>query len=132
MRISLSPSAAAIVLLAWTAVSGQVWAAPGFLTAIADLPLSPGLAERIEDGVVFENRAGRIVRASAVGRISESAARRFYRIALPELGWAPAGADRFVREGEMLRLEFALNDGRLTVRFTLAPHDETSRETGPP
>lgn len=132
MQISASARAAVVVLLAWIAVSGHGHAAPRFLTAIADLPLGPGLAERVEEGVVFENRDGRIVRASVVGRISEAAARRFYRRALPELGWAPAGTDRFVREGEMLRLEFARSDGRLRLRFTLAPYEETSRRKGPP
>ncbi len=117
----------AITLLAWIALPGHAQTAPGFLTAIADLPLTPGLAERVEDGVVFENRDGRIVRATAVGRVSEPAVRRFYRLALPALGWEPAGTDRFVREGEVLRLELVPDDGRLTVRFALAPHDKTSR-----
>ena len=132
MRISASARAVAVILLAWIAVSDHGRAGPRFLTVIADLPLGPGLVERIEESVVFENRDGRIVHASLVGRISEAAARRFYRRALPELGWAPAGTDRFVREGEVLRLEFARSDGRLRVRLTIAPHQETARQKGPP
>ncbi len=124
--------ACAVLGMAAFATPGLAQTAPGFLSAIADLPLTPGLAERIEDSVVFEHRNGRIVRAIAVGRVSVAEVRRFYLQALPALGWEPAGADRFVREGERLQLDLLPGDGRLTVRFALAPHSDSSPTEIPP
>ena len=46
---------------------------------------------------------------------------RFYAATLPQLGWTPAGADPWRRDGEMLRLDFRGRDGDLTVGFTLSP-----------
>ena len=45
----------------------------------------------------------------------------YYRGALPQLGWQPAGEARFRRETERLRIEFIGNADRLTVRFVVSP-----------
>ena len=129
MRRPVSGVIAVLVLaagLAWP-VSDAAPGGPRFVSGIADLPLMPGLSERPEQAVVFENRNGRIVRATAIGRLAKPAVRRYYRDALPALGWLPAGADRFVREGELLRLELVSGDRGLAVRFSLSPHQTPAK-----
>lgn len=107
------------------APGGRAGAAPAFLSALADLPLMPGLTESPDRTVVFDTPGGRIVLAAAAGAVDEAAVRRYYRAALPGLGWrAVAGAseaDRFVRDGEMLLLEYGRGAGGLVVRFSLSP-----------
>ena len=114
----------AAALLA-AAPGGRAAAAPAFLSAVADLPLMPGLVEAPDRTVVFDTPGGRIVLAAAAGAVAEAAVRRYYRAALPGLGWTAVegarGADRFVRDGEVLVVEYRRGEAGLVVRFSLSP-----------
>jgi len=92
-----------------------------YLTAVADLPLMPGLAELPDAGWVFDQPSGRIVEAYAQGQVSRAAVRSFYLDTLPNLGWRAKAEALFQREGEELRLDISGDDGALIVRFTLRP-----------
>ncbi len=92
-----------------------------YLTAIADLPLMPGLAELPEAGWVFDQPSGRIIEAYAKGPVGRAAVRSFYLDTLPNLGWRAKAEALFQRDGEELRLDISGNDGALVVRFTLQP-----------
>ena len=120
------PAVLLAACLTWLPLA-RVHAQAVFLSGIADLPLMPGLAEQFEAGLVFDNQDGRIVRATAIGRLQAAAVRRYYRAALPALGWRPVGADRYLREGELLRLELMPRDGGIAVGFALAPSLVPSR-----
>lgn len=111
------------LLLGLGATTGTVRpaAAESFLTAIADLPLAPGLAELTDQGLVFDKPGGRIVEAYAAGQTSSSAVRGFYAETLPQLGWQSAGEGSWRREGERLDLAVLSETGTILVRFTLRP-----------
>lgn len=99
-------------------------AAESFLTAIADLPLAPGLSELSDQGLVFDKPGGRIVEAYAAGQTSAAAVRSFYAETLPQLGWQALGAGSegaWRREGERLDLAVLSETGTILVRFTLRP-----------
>lgn len=95
--------------------------APAFLTAIADMPLMPGLKEVTSAGVSFDKPQGRIIEASARGRISPAKLRAFYGATLPELGWRIQEDGRYRREGEVLRISIQRTGATLLVRFSLTP-----------
>ncbi len=95
--------------------------AQGFVAGTEDVPLMPGLAPVAGSALTFDKPQGRIVEAQASGPLARDAVQRFYAATLPQLGWKPAGADAWRREGEMLRLDFHGSDGALTVGFTLSP-----------
>ncbi len=97
-------------------------AADRFLSAIADLPLMPGLTEAPGSAVVFSKPEGRIVEVAAEGAVERAAVLGFYRRTMPQLGWRRAGRFAFVRERERLALEFSRAGGRLVVQFSLAPN----------
>ncbi len=122
-RLRLRSRLAAAVLAAALAggFPGGARSETAFFSAVADLPLMPGLTERPGDLVVFDSAEGRIVRIAAAGRLAAADVRRYYRAALPAFGWTPAGKDRYRREGEMLSLGFARGEGGLVLRFALAP-----------
>jgi hypothetical protein len=92
-----------------------------YVAEIEDLPLMSGLAEVPGAGVSFDKPAGRIVEAFAHGAVSRQRVRAFYRDTLPQLGWERASADHYVREGELLEIDYLGADGDLTVRYTLQP-----------
>jgi hypothetical protein len=81
----------------------------------------PGLTTVAGSSVVFDKPEGRIVEAQAAGKVTRRAVRSFYDATLPQLGWIPAGANAWRREGEQLRLDFHGRDGDLTVGFSLSP-----------
>jgi hypothetical protein len=90
-----------------------------FLKEVDDLPLAPGLVEQ-PGGTLFDAPQGRIVEASAQGRLMEVEARQFYDESLPQLGWTQVGSSTYRRDKEMLRIEYS--DGTpMTVHFSLAP-----------
>ena len=95
---------------------------PGrYFTELPDLPLMPGMAEMPDAGVSFDKPEGRIVEVYAQGEGTEDEVLRFYRRALPQLGWEAAGPKRFRREGEVLNLEVETAGGFVTLRCALHP-----------
>ena len=97
-----------------------------FFDEFPDLPLMAGLTERPESAVVFDHASGQVATAVASGPVEPAAIRRFYRRALPPLGWVPECAaascpppDRYRRDGEALELELVPERGETTARFVL-------------
>lgn len=113
------------LMLAAAAAAPAAWAQgrpAGFLSVIDDVPLMPGLSERMDAAVVFDKPEGRIVEAEATGRLSRADVLKFYASSLPQLGWRARGEGKFLRDREELALTFMSGSGgSLTVRFTLSP-----------
>ncbi len=103
---------------------GHAHGADPFVAGIDDMPLMPGLTQLADRNVVFDAPSGRIVEAYAEGSVARDAVRSFYARTLPQLGWRGQGGDRYLREGETLRLEFPdarRGSDRVLVRFFLSP-----------
>jgi hypothetical protein len=119
-RVAAALSAALFLLtLSVAAVADE--GKSGFVGGVEDLPLMPGLVEVPEARVVFDKPGGRIVEAFAVGSVATAAVRNFYAQALPQLGWRPAGGDRYLREDEVLALDIGADGDAATVRFSISP-----------
>jgi hypothetical protein len=95
-----------------------------FVAGTEDVPLMPGLVAVAGKGLAFDKPEGRIVEAETRGAVARAKVRDFYDATLPQLGWSAAGADRWQREGEMLRIDYRGKDGDLVVDFTLSPQQE--------
>lgn len=99
--------------------------ADGYLSALDDVPLMPGLTEVPDAGIDFEAATGRIVEAEATGALrpgfDRHAVLAFYAASLPALGWHASAPARFVRAGEVLEITVRTAKGRLTVHFKLHP-----------
>jgi hypothetical protein len=114
----------AVALLLTAFAVAPVSAGPAYLQEVADMPLPAGFAEDSAAGMVFDKPEGRIVEAVARGRGDAAAVARFYRNALPELGWVAEGRPEALswrRDGETLRLEVAGTGAQVVVRFHIAP-----------
>ncbi len=93
-----------------------------FIPGTEDLPLMPGLTILAEEGLVFDNPAGRIVEATAEGSASVSSVQQFYAETLPQLGWDRLDRAEFTRGDERLRLQFEAGPrGKIVVRFLIEP-----------
>jgi|SRR5579863_7351763 len=117
LRHRLVALIAAVLLL-----TGPIAHAQEFVPGTEDLPLMKELVTVDGSAVVFNKPEGRIIEATARGKVSISAVRSFYGETLPQLGWnAATSIDTWTRETETLRLDFAEHDGDLWVTFSLVP-----------
>src|SRR5215472_11632407 len=91
-----------------------------FVPGTEDVPLMKELAPVKGTDLVFDKPEGRIIEASARGKVTKAAVRSFYASTLPQLGWKASG-ESWTRETETLHLDFAGHDGDLWVTFTLLP-----------
>ena len=91
-----------------------------FVPGTEDVPLMKELAPVKDSDVVFDKPEGRIIEASAHGKVTRAAVRGFYASTLPQLGWKPSG-ESWTRESETLRLDISGRDGDIRVTFTLLP-----------
>ena len=94
-----------------------------FSSAIDDLPLMDGLNEAEGGTMVFDSSSGRIVEALSSGKVTRRQVIEFYRETLPQLGWHEIRSGHFVREDEVLKIEFPSpgKESLLTVLFMLSP-----------
>jgi hypothetical protein len=110
-------------LIAAVLLAGAPALAQQFVPGTEDLPLMRELAAVQGTDVVFDKPEGRIVEATARGKVSRSAVRSFYDETLPQLGWKAAlSPDSWTRETETLHLDFQGRDDDLWVTFSLVSH----------
>ncbi len=137
-RAPLLAAAVCAAALGWAEVHAADRAAGqgtvAFVGGIEDLPLMPGLEEDAAGRMVFDTAAGRIVEAYASGAVSRAQVLDFYAATLPQLGWRREGETAFLREDEMLVLEFSAGKAgpapALTVRFALSPAKAGGNSSG--
>jgi hypothetical protein len=105
------------------AAMAQATANTQFFSNMSDVPLMQGLTEVPARDSAFDKPEGRIVESSAVaaGGLDAAAISAFYAATLPQLGWAPSGDNAFTRQGEILTLKTARENGVLVARFLIAP-----------
>ncbi|MDF1721213.1 MAG: hypothetical protein P1U65_11105 [Minwuia sp.] len=86
-----------------------------------DIPLMDGLSEVVEAGTVFESATGRVIVVETTGAVAARSIEGYYEQVLPELGWRADGANRFLRDGELLALTISRAAGLTLVVFRLSP-----------
>lgn len=96
-------------------------AADAFVAGLEDVPLPPGFAVVADSTTVFDKPSGRIVESYATGADSAAAVLGFYDRSLEALGWTRLRSGHFLRNGELLRIDVLGVEGKLTVRYALAP-----------
>ena len=120
---------AALLVSAFLVVPVVARADDGFLSAVDDMPLMPGLAETGDGGIAFDKPTGRIVRAVATGDVSAKDVRAFYTGTLPQLGWEREKKLELIgdllvfrREQERLEIQIVPEGAKHTeVRFSIEP-----------
>ncbi len=86
-----------------------------------EVPLMSELSEDLTATLYFDKPGGRLIEAYAYGTVSPEDATKFYLAVMPEFGWQIVEGLVFLREGEMLRIEFIPEEQSLVVRFVLSP-----------
>lgn len=113
---------ALVIFMAPLPAAAQQGESPAFLQNLNDVPLMPGLYERLDAGVVFDEPEGRIVEAEATAEgVQTPEIQQFYRKSLPQMGWQYRDPGRFSKNGESLKI--AIEEGMQgpVVRFSVQP-----------
>lgn len=112
-----------ISVLFFIQFNAHVIAQGSFSDAIDDLPLMDGLIESASETVVFDSSSGRIIKALSTGNVTRQQVMSFYRETLPQLGWKEISVGHFLREEEVLKIEFSnpKKEKILNVLFMLSP-----------
>ena len=116
-----APVVRTVLVLALCLLVSGVQAGERYVPGFEALPLMAGLEIEPGSAMVFDKPGGRIVEAAATGTLPEARIRNWYREALPQLGWQPAGEGRFRREGEVLSLSLSREGAGARVAFRLYP-----------
>lgn len=113
-------ASAIVIVVAAACASAPAAHATQFLSAIEDLPLAPGLAEK-PDPLIFESDQGRVVRVAAEGNVGATEISAFYARTLPALGWKLQNDGAYERESERLtlRVREPANMAPVRVEFEL-------------
>jgi len=78
-----------------------------FFSTIEDLPMVPKTTEDMDAALVFETASGRVAEGYASGQVAKITVQQFYNATLPQLGWTRIAVDKFIREGEILKIDFS-------------------------
>lgn len=97
-----------------------------FLSVLPDVPLPSNMSEMIDSQMDFDSAAGRIIQVVASGNAPLNTVKEFYRVTLPQLGWAANNDDSYSRELEQLKLNYS-SEGTVTIiQFELSPKANSS------
>lgn len=78
-----------------------------FFEAAQDIPLMAGLVEDTHSTLTYDSPQGRIIESvSVLDGVNEKNVRAYYNQTLPAFGWQFSGHDQFVRQNEILRMDF--------------------------
>ncbi len=93
-----------------------------FFQTLQDVPAMQGLSEIEDYALVFDKPEGRIVEMVAqIEGASVENVRKYYALALPQLGWALSKPDNYTRGTEHLQMNFEQKEHKNFVRFTVEP-----------
>ena len=93
-----------------------------FVEGIDDLPIFGNMKNTKESLVVFDTNEGRLVKTEIYGEAELEQARRFYDSILPNLGWKAEETDSFIREKEVLTINYKENKKNLLIIFKILPN----------
>ncbi len=80
-----------------------------------------GMTETTESNVAFDTVHGRVLVSFAQSSESEEKILAFYKESLSQLGWKINRDGEFLRDEEILKIEFLPDGDYLAIRFSLEP-----------
>ena len=93
-----------------------------FFETLQDIPVMPGLTELEDYTLVFDKPEGRIIEMVAkIEGAGVDDVRDYYRLSLPQLGWAIVSQDNYMRGEEHLSLNFEREQKDSFLRITVQP-----------
>ncbi len=94
-----------------------------FFVSMQDMPLMKGLYELEDQTVSFDKPEGRITESVAlIEDMPREMVSEFYAEILPQFGWHRMVGDSYVRQNEMLELQFENFEDQDYLRLMISPY----------
>ena len=92
-----------------------------FVNGINDIPIFKNM-KNIEDSlVVFDTNKGRLITSEIFGENNQKKIESYYEKILPNLGWEKLKSSKYLRDGEILDLEYKKIDEKVHLIFKISP-----------
>lgn len=129
LLIAVIFSSAVLVLSGHRASAQDGIADAPLVAGVEGVPLMPGLTEATDLTVIFDKPQGRIIDATASGKVGLADANDYYRSALAETGWTPllrkvVDGILVVRGQEVLHVRLRREGIGIAVHFSLSPYEK--------
>ena len=92
-----------------------------FITGIEDLPIFDSLEIDEDNLIIFDKIDSRLVTVNLSGTVNLSEVRDYYENILPNLGWKMLNKEKYVRDSEILNLEYKTKNKKVYLTVKIKP-----------
>ena len=92
-----------------------------FITGIEDLPIFDSLEIDEDNLIIFDKVDSRLVTVNLSGTVNLSEVRDYYENILPNLGWEMLNKEKYVRDSEILNLEYKTDNKKVYLTVKIKP-----------
>lgn len=92
-----------------------------FITGIEDVPIFDSLEIDEDNLIIFDKVDSRLVTVNLSGTVNLSEVRDYYENILPNLGWKMLNKEKYVRDSEILNLEYKTKNKKVYLTVKIKP-----------
>ena len=92
-----------------------------FVYGLNDVPIFKDMKSIEDTYVLFDKAEGRYLYSEIKGEYEVLEIQEYYKKVLPNLGWESLKKNSFARGGEILEIQYLIENGETKVVFTISP-----------
>ncbi|MBH43217.1 MAG: hypothetical protein CMP25_00310 [Rickettsiales bacterium] len=92
-----------------------------FITGIEDLPIFESLEIDEDNLIIFDKADSRIITVNLSGSVNLEEVKDYYENILPNLGWKMRNKKEYVRDAEVLKLEYEVKNKKVYLTLKIKP-----------
>ena len=102
-------------------LSFQLNGETNFITGIEDLPIFESLEIDEENLIIFDKADSRLVTVNLFGTVNLGEVKDYYENILPNFGWKMINKKKYVRDSEILNLEYKIKNKKVYLTVKIKP-----------
>ena len=92
-----------------------------FITGIEDLPIFDSLEVDEDNLIIFDKADSRLVTVNLFGTVNLGEVKDYYENILPNFGWKMINKKKYVRDSEILNLEYETKNKKVYLTVKIKP-----------
>ena len=92
-----------------------------FVIGIEDLPIFDSLEVDEDNLIIFDKADSRLVTVNLYGDVNLGEVKQYYENILPNLGWKMINKKKYIRDSEILDLEYEKKNKRVYLTLKIKP-----------
>ena len=110
-----------VFILIALVVSFQLNSEIKFITGIEDLPIFDSLEIDEDNLIIFDKADSRLITVNLSGSVNLEEVKDYYESILPNLGWKMRNKKEYVRDAEVLKLEYEVKNKKVYLTLQIKP-----------